>query len=583
MALSRTLVSALVLTAAIVAALNASAAPVVHSAYGYPAPRHSRRVAAAALIPEVSIGVIRAWLGDAGLSNMTESLDAEPANASLKLLKMLENSSTPLAALASAELVSALKTVAGLNPQVSAADVAGLLKTFIRSLNGTAYVWIGRYLVRALKGRASPSEAVGYVLALTVTRCVNASPEYLARLVVNVEAFNRYVSLGEYVRAASIVRIVAYNYSLIASVFMAEMVPQATFWRVGNAQQARASSHVAVGGAALSRRGSGGITLSDVVKAILVLRRLGPKAISILGRVPLPELVTAVKKVPVSLLRNLSVSQLVSMIRNASKSTAGQPLPPKAGLSLPGSRGGGWAASLSSRRGSSGGLPPYIMIKRRYRSLRIPKLGLWGNATLKVSLPPTAAMRVGSINVSVSKIASIVRAIIPSSNPLVRLERKAVSKAVSRIRVTAMVREAVATPPALMPGIAAALGGMAVIALAVAIVVWRERGEAARPPPPPALPRLSYRTPSILRDFWECVAYLSRVFRVRIDEYMTHREAVNALLEAGGVRAASVATLLRRLARIYEGVKFAGARPTTALTRLTKQLASEVRRGARGS
>lgn len=587
MALPRSSALATILTAVIIAAaLSAAAAPVVHGAYGYPAPRHSRRIAAAALAPEVSLSIIKSWLASVGLRNLTKSLDAAPANTSLRLLRMLENSSTPIAALAGAELVSALKTVAGRSPTIKAADVAGLIKTFIRSLNGTTYAWVGRYLMRALEGRASAAEAVSYVLTLTATRCVNASPEYLARLVVSIEVFSRYVSLGEYVKAANIVRNVAYNYSLIISVYMAEILPPEAFWEAGNPTQPQTlpGRAPAAGSATAPKELGGGssITLGDVIKAILVLRRLGPKAISIIGKVSLPELVTAVKKVPVSLISNLSVNQLVSIIRNASKSPGGQPLFPFVNSAASG-RGGGLGGPSSNQaagRGGSGRVPPYIIInRRRYRSLRIPKLGSWGNSTLKVSLP-SALLTVGKIYVNVSRVAAVVKAIMPAGSPLLKVEREALSKAYYRVRIVTVRRGSAATPAPAAPGIAAALGGAAVVALAAVIMVRRGRGGAEAVAPPPPLPRVGGNVPPVLREFWECVASLSSRFGARVNACMTHREVVDAVLEAAGAGAAALAEPLRRLMRIYEGVRFAGVRTSEVLRRFARQLADEVLRRA---
>ncbi len=541
------------------------------SYYGYPAPRHSKYVRTAAETPVISVNILIRWLESVGLSNYSEVISESPVNTSLRIMRLILNGSTYTLLIGSYQLRSLESLITG-EPLINSTTLAKLVAASIKYVYSLGLSNAPKVMINGLRGSRLSTIALNYIsLALLRTASSGGNESRLsAELVRLLAIYEEGLILRNYRVALEVAREVARNYSLVAAIYMFTAIPK-TLWnaseellRVNSSKELRGERPLTTHHQLIAN-----LSIKEVIKAALVIRRLGPEAFVIVEKVPLPLLLRAASNVSLNILRRANVSELVSMIRRAVKVSGGagsaampvNPTPEGTGGSPP-------------KLARAGGVRPLPKGFRHYRALIPsafnPVIKSWVNPSsplpihvsrVKLSINLTlieeevkpVATVIGSLHLSLPKIATA------SESTELRMAEAGGGGSKELLLITA----------------AAAASTASIAALALILRSGREvRGRYGGGV-------ISYRgagePPPVIKEFWEAVNHLARRYRVAVNPSMTHREICDAVLGKIG-NELRLKSAMRRLTRAYEGVRFAGARINESLISRVRELLKEVLR-----
>jgi hypothetical protein len=313
-----------------------------------------------------------------------------------------------------------------------------------------------------------------------------------------------------------------------------------------------------------------------MLKAVAVLERLGPRAIEILSKVPVITVINAVSKVPLDVLRNMSVDEIVKAIK-ASTGNGNITLNPSAPLMSPGiahttplgtSTGQNASNAISGvARGERPPIPRHWIKPKPSNPLQVAER--LGGVTASHRTPSASYVVAPVIGVLVDVVKSVNLPTPPASSAGTRWWSLTLTEAGSVKTVAGMGKGAGVVGAFPTPLLTLLLGFMVFVALTLALRV--KQGPAPAKPLPRAV---MSELPAVVREFWEAVTVTSRVSGVELRANLTHREIVNEILR--NLRADAGRALLK-LAILYEGVRYAGVKVTKELSSTAQELLQEVK------
>ena len=539
-------------------------APPVNAYYGYPAPRHSDDVAREATSLIAALNVLKAWLrgwGEPITQLRSNSSLIEWGNAMLRRV----TSPSEYALLVGGIQLKALKVLAGLNPVIRAQDVVGVLNASINYMVMQGIVNSTKVMWNALTNRASCQVALNYV-ALSIANAPKGNSSIALRALSAIAAFQEALAIHRYGDAHAIMRETAENTSLIVAAYMACQLPPQIINEV--VQPPSTGEHQGSGWTAINAK--------DVLKAVAVLERLGPRAIEILSKVPVTAVIDAVSKVPLNVLRNMSVDEIVKAIEVAATNN-NVTLNPSASLVLPGVThttppGIGTGQSTGNvisgvTEGERPPIPRHWIRPQPSNLFRVP--GRSGSPTMIHRTPSASYVTVPAIGVLVEVVKSVNIPTLPASSASTRWWSLTLAEAggVKTVAGAGKGTGIVETLP--MPLLTLLLGLAVFVALTLTLRI--KRG----PAPVKPLPRVeTSELPAVVREFWEAVTVASRVSGAELRANLTHREIVSEILR--NLRTDAGRALLK-LATLYEGVRYAGVKVTKELSSIAQELLQEVK------
>ena len=464
--------------------------------------------------------------------------------------------------------LKALRVLAGLNPAVEARDVVEVLNASMNYMvmqgivNSTKVMWY------ALTNRASCRVALNYV-ALSIVRSPKSNSSVALRALSAVAEFQEALTTHRYGYARAVMSEVAENTSLLVAAYMAcQLPPQA----ISEVAQPTSTEGYQVGNASV-------ISAEDMLKAVAVLERLGPKAIEILSRVPMVAVVNAMSKVPLKALRTMSVDEIVKAIKAAATNSdvAFNPnaptMPPSTAYTVPPGIGAGHGTGNATSGVTVWERPP---IPRHWTRPQpgnpFQKAGRSGGPTAGHAMPSTNYVAVPVIGALVKVVKSVNLPAPPVLSASAGLWSLTLAKAENIETVAGVGRGGRVTGVAGFlptPLLTLFLGFAVFAALTLSL---RSRREPASVKP---LPRaLTSGLPAVVREFWEAVTAVSKASGVELRASLTHREITGELIR--NLRADTGRVLLK-LATLYEGVRYAGVKVTEELSLTAQRLLREVR------
>lgn len=541
-------------------------APSVNAYYGYPAPRHSDVVTHEATSLIAALDALKTWLR--GLGEPVTRLSGNP-NLTEWGNAMLENVTSPseYALLVGGVQLKALKVLAGLNPAIKAQDIVRVLNASINYVVMQGVVNSTRVMWRALTDRASCRVALNYV-ALSIARSPKGNSSIALRALSAIAAFQESIATRRYGDARMIMRGIAENASLVVAAYMACQLPPQSVNGVAQPPS--------VGEGRGSSNGNVVISAEDMLKAVAVLERLGPKAIEILSKVPMAAVVNAVSKVPLNVLRNMSVDEIVREIEIAAASSnaalnAGTPATsPSASRITPSMASTGRSTGNASPSITVGERPPIPRhwIKPQLSSPSQALRGSGGPAAINGGVLMNYAT-VPAIGTLVEVVKSVSLPTPSMASASMRWWSLTLTEA-GNIKTVAGVREGTGATEALPAPLLTLLLGFAVFAALTLTLRTKRETDSARPLPKAVVSKL----PAVVREFWEAVAVASKVSGVELRADLTHREIVGELARKLGAEAGRA---LLKLSVLYEGVRYAGVKVTRELSLTAQGLLREVR------
>jgi len=528
--------------------------------YGYPAPRHSDAVAREASSAIAALNVLKAWLKRLG-EPVRQVNNSDLAVWANRILKKVTNPSK-YALLTGGIQLKALKLLAGFNPSISAEDIVAVINASIRYVvkqgivNSTGIMW------NALNNKNSCQAALNYVALSMVRISKNGSSAALEALSAIV-AFQEALSTHHYGDARTIMRETAENTSIMVAAYMACQLPSRT---AGSVTQPPATGESQVNNEYV-------VSVEDMLKAVAVLERLGPKAVEVLGKVPVLAVINAVSKVPLKMLRNMSVDELVNVIENASPNNTALnpniPTAPPSNMANVTPREEGPNNNLINPASAPRWRPPGL----RYRI----EPRFTGTARKAAPLKnPTASQSIMSGSYAAIKVVgtlvNVVKSVnIPSAPASTMSEGwwSLTAPEVRNVKTVAMAGTGSDTVSAyLTPFLTTLLSSLVLAALILALRARHERI------PPKALTNVKVdELPDVVREFWEAITVISRALGTEVRANLTHREIVNLALRDLGI---DVRVALLKLATLYEGVRYAGVKVTREMSSLARDLLQEV-------
>jgi len=464
--------------------------------------------------------------------------------------------------------LKALRVLAGLNPAVEARDVVKVLNASINYMVMQGIVNSTKVMWDALTNRASCRVALNYV-ALSIVRSPKSDSSVALRALSAVAEFQEALTTHRYGYARAVMRETAENTSLLVAAYMAcQLPPQA----ISGVAQPTSTEGYQVGNASV-------ISAEDMLKAVAVLERLGPKAIEILSRVPMVAVVNAVSKVPLKALRTMSVDEIVKAIEaaatnsNAAFNPNAPAVPPSTAYTVPPGVGAGQGASNATSGVTVWERPP---TPRRWTRPQpgnpFQKVGGSGGPTAGHVALSTNYVTVPAIGALVKVVKSVNLPAPPTLSAGTRwwsltLARAGSVETVAGVGRGGKVTGVAGVPPT--PLLTLLLGFAVFAALTLSLRIKRE------PAPTKPLPKaLTSELPAVVREFWEAVTVASKVSGVELRASLTHREITDELIRNLG---ADVGRALLKLATLYEGVRYADVKVTEELSITAQRLLREVR------
>jgi len=555
--------SAIGLTALLCLTILATVTPLLTNAYyGYPAPRHSDKVAHEATSLIVALGILKAWLRGLGEPATHLMSNLSPTELGDVMLRKV-SSPSKYALLIGGLQLKALKVLAGLNPTVSAKDVVRVINASINYMVSQGIVNSSKTMWDAINDRATCQVALNYV-ALSVARVLLGNSSTALKTLMAIAAFQEALATHHYGNARAIMRETAENTSLIAAAYMAcQLPPQAI---------SEGSQPPNLGGPRVS--GEVTVNAEDILKAVAVLERLGPKAVEILSKVPVSAVISAVSKVPLSALRNMSVDEIVKAIETAASSGEtfnpnALTVPPNGVQGAPQSLGSQGSSNTSIGRGVGGEhpIPKHWIIPEP----GIPSLIKEEQENLPVS------QGTHPVNYVVSPVVSALVEVVKSASlPILSMHPASTGwwsptpVRGKNVNIVAGPRGSVTLPNPNTASLLTLSLTVAVLAALILTLKTKRKYVVVK-----SMRKVTAgELPPVVREFWNAVALASRVSGVEIHASLTHREIVSRILR--DIREDAGAALLR-LATLYEGVRYAGVKVTRELSIKAQELLQEVR------
>jgi len=470
-------------------------------------------------------------------------------------------SPTEYALLVGGVQLKALKVLAGLNPVIEAGDIVRVLNASMRYMVMQGVVNSTRITWDALISRTSCQVMLNYV-ALSIARTSKGNSSLALRALTAIATFQEALVTHRYGDARRVMHEVAENTSLIAAAYMACQLPPRVASKAVNPP----------GAEGLQENSFPVISAEDMLKAVAVLERLGPRAVTILSKVPVIAVISAVSKVPLNVLRNMSVDEIVKAIETASSinTPANLSMPtvglPKEGQVIPQGAGPGRGTEGSNTSTSWEEKPPMP----RYWVRPQP-----GNPSrVRGSTEPVATEGTSSVALAATQVVRTLAEVIKSASlPPPPITPAVGEQSLTRVRggleTVAEVKGGAGTAGAHHASLLALiLGGAVFTALALTLMV-REKPSMAGPGQEVVVSEL----PAVVREFWEAVNVVSKVSGIEIRGNLTHREIVR---EALASLKAEAGRALLRLATLYEGVRYAGVEVTREVSSAARELLQEV-------
>ncbi len=554
--------SATGLTVLLCLTILATVTPLPTNAYyGYPAPRHSDKVAHEATSVIVALGILKSWLRGLGEPTTPLASNLSPTELGNVMLRKV-TSPSKYALLIGGLQLKALKVLAGLSPTVSAEDVVKAINASINYMVSQGIVNSSKTMWDAITDRASCQVALNYV-ALSVARVSQGNSSTALKALTAIAAFQEALATHHYRYAHSIMRETAENTSLIAAAYMTCQLPPKAISEGGQPPNIGAPQV------------SSGVTVNaeDILKAVAVLERLGPKAVEILSKVPVSAVIGAVSKVPLSALRNMSVDEIVKAIETAASSGETFNLnaftvSPNEAQGAPQSPGGQGTPNVgtSTAHEERSPIPKHWVRPQLTNPFQVSE----------ESRTPSVGQSASSANYAASPVVSalveVVKSVSLPTPPTYPVSTKwwSLTLAEGGVHTVAGAGSSVIISSPYLVSLLTPFLAVAVLAALILTLRTRQRYVTVKPVRKVTVGEL----PPVVREFWDAVALASRISSVELRANLTHREIVSKILR--NLREDAGVALLR-LTILYEGVRYAGVKVTRELSIKAQELLQEVR------